>query len=197
MFSFLEKYKLLFKYQYAFRAGYSTALALMEMTDYLKKELNLGNYIATLFIDLKKAFDTVDHSILLYKMKHYGIRGHANSFFQSYLNNRKQFVHCNDVNSDTNEITCGVPQGSILGPTLFLLYVNDMFRCVDVDSLRLFADDTICMTPGKNLNQIMSKMKNNLTNLKIWFDSNKLTLNLTKTFYSIFHSKSKRLQSCE
>ena len=114
--------------QYAFREGFSTDLALLDFNDYVKKEIDKGNFILTLFIDLKKAFDTVDHLILLKKLEHYGIRGHSNLFFESYLSNRKQYVHCNDVDSSVMNILCGVPQGSVLGPTLFLMYVNDMIN---------------------------------------------------------------------
>ena len=126
----LKRFDLLYKYQYAFREGFSTELALFEFNDYVKKEIDIGNFILTLFIDLKKAFDTVDHLILLRKLEHYGIRGHCNSFFESYLSNRKQYVHCNNVESSVMDSVCGVPQGSVLGPTLFLIYVNDMINCM-------------------------------------------------------------------
>ena len=190
--TFIKRQGLLFKHQYAFREGYSTAMALIEMTDYIKREIDKGNYISTLFIDLKKAFDTVDHNILLHKLSHYGIRGHSNQFLQSYLDSRKQYVHCNNTSSETRGITCGVPQGSILGPTLFLIYVNDMFKCVN-DDLRLFADDTICMSAGNSIKCVFEKTRENISKLKKWFDANKLTLNLSKTCYSIFHSIAKNI----
>ena len=191
--TFIKKNEILYKYQYAFREGYSQALALLEMTDNIKKEIDLGKYVATLFIDLKKAFDTVNHTILLEKLHYYGFRGHCNDFIRSYLSNRKQFVHCNGTNSEIMNIDCGVPQGSVLGPTLFLLYVNDMYKCIEHEDLKLFADDTICSSSDKNLNNVFEKMRVNIGKMKQWFDANKLTLNLTKTSYSIFHSIAKTI----
>ena len=100
---------------------------------------------ADVFIDLKKAFDTVDHDILLKKLEHYGGRGLSRDWFQSYLKNRKQFVSISDSTSNTNEITTGVPQGSVLGPLLFLLYINDLQRSVKYSKTYHFADDTNIM----------------------------------------------------
>ena len=100
----------MYKYQYAFRSGYSTDMALIEMTDYIKMQIDSGNYAVALYIDLKKAFDTVNHDILLEKIKYYGIRGHGNKFFNSYLSSRKQYVHCNSCyDSEIMNISCGVP----------------------------------------------------------------------------------------
>ena len=186
---YLKRFDLLYEYQYAFREGFSTDLALMHFNDYVKKEIDFGNYVLTLFIDLKKAFDTVNHQILLRKMEHYGIRGHCNSFFASYLNDRKQYVHCNNVDSSILDMTCGVPQGSVLGPTLFLIYVNDMINCIKYSKLQLFADDTITSMSGKNLHVLFDLLKKELKLLMGWFRSNKLSLNFDKTSYSIFHSR--------
>ena len=107
--SFLEKYKIYVKYQFGFREGHSTILALTEITDNIKTLLDKGNFVTGLFVDLSKAFDTVDHEILLYKLNHYGIRGHANNFFRSYLSNRKQFTVINKKRSEILDIKCGVP----------------------------------------------------------------------------------------
>ena len=186
---YLKRYDLLYEYQYAFREGYSTDLALLEFNDYVKKEIEKGNFIFTLFIDLKKAFDTVNHLILLKKLEHYGIRGHCNDFFASYLRDRTQYVHCNNVNSSVLDMLCGVPQGSVLGPTLFLIYVNDMLNCIKFSKLQLFADDTITSLSGKNLHVLFDQMKEELKNMMLWFKANKLSLNFDKTFYSIFHSR--------
>lgn len=184
---FLNKHKVLYKYQYGFREQYSTILALTEIVDYIKDCLDNGDYTVGLFIDLKKAFDTVDHNILLEKLAHYGIRGHALNFFKSYLYNRKQFVHCNSVNSKTQSVSCGVPQGSVLGPILFLIYVNDMANCIKETNIRLFADDTAAFKSGKNLRNLMDETARNIDQLQNWFHANKLTLNLRKTCFSIFH----------
>ena len=186
---YLKRFDLLYEYQYAFREGFSTDLALLEFNDYVKKEIDMGNYVMTLFIDLKKAFDTVNHQILLKKMEHYGIRGLCNSFFASYLSDRKQYVHCNNVNSSILDMVCGVPQGSVLGPTLFLIYINDMINCIKYSKLQLFADDTITSLSGKNLHVLFDLLKQELKLMMKWFKSNKLSLNFDKTSYSIFHSK--------
>ena len=186
---YLKRFDLLYEYQYAFREGYSTDLALMFFNDYVKKEIDIGNFILTLFVDLKKAFDTVNHQILLQKLEHYGIRGHCNSFFESYLSDRKQYVHCNNVNSAVLDMVCGVPQGSVLGPTLFLIYVNDMINCIKYSKLQLFADDTITSLSGKNLHVLFDLLKKELRLMMKWFTANKLSLNFDKTFYSIFHSR--------
>ena len=186
---YLKRFDLLYEYQYAFREGYSTDLALLEFNDYVKMEIDKGNYVLTLFVDLKKAFDTVNHVILLKKLEHYGIRGHCNEFFASYLSNRTQYVHCNNVNSSVLDMTCGVPQGSVLGPTLFLMYVNDMINCIKYSKLQLFADDTITSLSGRNLHVLFNLLKQEIKNMMRWFMANKLSLNFDKTFYSIFHSK--------
>ena len=107
----------------------------------------------TIFIDLKKAFDTVDHNILLNKMDHYGIRNAANLWFKNYLNEREQFVDINGVHSDKKQITCGVPQGSVLGPLLFLIFINDLPNATNFLTL-LFADDTTFQISGVDIDQL-------------------------------------------
>ena len=121
---FLEINKILFKYQYGFRKLYSTTLALIEFTDKIIRYLDEGNYCISIFVDLTKAFDTVHHEILLQKLEHYGIRGHANDFFITYLTNRQQYMVINDAKSSLGKIECGVPQGSVLGPLFFTIYIS-------------------------------------------------------------------------
>ena len=149
--SFLEHNKILYCYQYGFRKAYSTVLALIEIKDYIKRLLDERNYVISIFIDFKKAFDTVDHEILLYKLECYGIRGLANDFFRSYLTNRRQYTVINGVNSELRTVSCGVPQGSVLGPLFFLLYINDLHRSIGDNSVRLYADDTAIITSNHNL----------------------------------------------
>ena len=146
-----------------------------------------------LFVDLSKAFDTVDHEILLYKLHHYGIRGHANTFFRSYLTGRKQFTIVNSEKSNTRSIDCGVPQGSVLGPILFLIYINDICNAVGDNISRLFADDTGLFTHDKNLDSLINVSKEKYKILFDWCLDNRLTINYSKTSFIIFRTRIKEL----
>ena len=119
---------------------YSTTLALIEFTDKIIQYLDEGNYCISIFIYL--AFDTVDHEILLQKLEHYGILGQANDFFRTYPTNRQQYMVINDAKSSLGKIECGVPQGSVVGPLFFTIYINDIQNAVGPENLRLFTDDT-------------------------------------------------------
>ena len=127
---FLKSSDILYKYQFGFRKQYSTNHALLSIIEKIRTSLDNKMYSCGIFIDLEKAFDTVNHQILLSKLDHYGIRGVANQWFSSYLSNRYQSVILNGEISARKPITCGVPQGSILGPLLFLIYINDMYLSV-------------------------------------------------------------------
>ena len=189
--SFLEHNKILYCYQYGFRKAYSTVLALIEITDYIKRLLDERNYVISIFIDFKKAFDTVDHEILLYKLECYGIRGLANDFFRSYLTNRRQYTVINGVNSELRTVSCGVPQGSVLGPLFFLLYINDLHRSIGDNSVRLYADDTAIITSNPNLESARYQAKELFTKLYHWCVANKLSINSEKTSFVLFHLKNK------
>ena len=128
------------------------------------------------FLDLKKAFDTVDHSILLNKLYLYGIRGNIHNWFKSYLTNRSQYVEYNNVKSKTEIITHGVPQGSILGPLLFIIYMNDFSRSSELLFSILFADDTSVFIEGTCLNDISEILNTELEKISIWLEANKLIL---------------------
>ena len=126
MYEFLELNKLIYNRQFGCRANHSTNHALLSMTESIKSFLDSGDFVAGIFIDLEKAFDTVNHLILCNKLNYYGFRGKINDLLKSFLTNRKQFVSVNGYDSSQLEIKCGVPQGSILCPLLFLVYINDL-----------------------------------------------------------------------
>ena len=184
--TFLEKYIILSENQYGFREKRSTALALMELVEDLTKSLDEKKHTIGVFIDLKKAFDTIDHKILLEKLYHYGLRGRSNDWIKSYLTSRKQYVKLEDCESDSLEVLCGVPQGSILGPKLFILYINDMANVSKILKFILFADDTNIFCSGNDAQQISKLVTKELSKLKDWFAVNKLSLNVNKTNYMLF-----------
>ena len=184
---FIEKNKILYRYQFGFRRRHSTTLALMDVVDNIRKNLNAGKKVAGVYIDFSKAFDCVNHNILLDKLEHYGIRGNMKQLIESYLTGRKQFTVANGVESETKEVKCGVPQGSVLGPLLFLLYTNDLQNCTD-EILKLFADDTNGFIYEDDYKALKSKINLLLTNLFKWSSANKLTINVSKTCYTIFHN---------
>ena len=169
--------------QYGFRSGYSTTDCLVDLLDEITKALDEEKYAVTIFLDLSKAFDTVNHSILLSKLDLYGIRGNENQWFRSYLSNRKQKVFVNGVESNFLLVNSGVPQGSILGPFLFLIYINDFEKATNYFSLRLFADDTSLTATGKDLDVLLQRINFELPTIHEWLCSNRLTLNLSKTKY--------------
>ena len=142
------------------------------------------------FIDLSKAFDTIDHTILLSKLNLYGVRGIAHKWFSDYLNNRKQYTSVKNCDSRLNNIQHGVPQGSILGPLLFLLYINDLHHCSSLLSFILFADDTTILFSHSDYSSLVNILNKELVEVYSWFKSNKLSLNSSKTNYIIFSKSS-------
>ena len=162
----------------------------MLLMEEITKSLENGKYVIGIFLDFSKAFDTVNHDILLRKLYHYGIRGNALRCFESYLKNRKQFVTYNGVSSDTKLITCGVPQGSILGPLLFLIYINDLSLVCDRLISILFADDTNMFMSSKDVHSLQTVINQELILVSKWLKVNKLSLNIKKTHFMIFSNKS-------
>ena len=162
------------------------------MVDQIYEAFEKNEYTLGVFIDLPKAFDTVDHSILLSKLELYGITDRNYAWIKSYLSNRLQYIQI-DENSRTEfcVVKCGVPQGSILGPLLFLLYVNDLKNASSVLDPIMFADDTNLFYTHSNIQKLFSTMNEELASINQWFTSNKLSLNAKKTKYSFFHKPSK------
>ena len=188
LFDYINDNQLLYKHQFGFQKGKSTAMALMLLIDKITESIEKGEIVLGVFLDFSKAFDTVDHSILIDKLKIYGIIGTNNEWFKNYLSNRKQYVTYNNYKSTTKTITCGVPQGSILGPLLFLLYINDLSTVSkDIFSI-LFADDSNLFVSDKDVNKLTLKMNNALKEVQEWLFCNKLSLNVLKTHYMIFTS---------
>jgi hypothetical protein len=187
---YLDVKGLIYDFQSGFRRSYSTDSALTYLTDTIRLNMDAGLYTGIVLIDLQKAFDTVDHHILLSKLKALGADRQAVSWFESYLAERQQFVNVNGTDSAHGEVTCGVPQGSILGPLLFTIYVNDMARAVHCDLL-LYADDSALVVSGKEPAQIEEQLSQNLESLNTWLEENKLSLHLGKTESVLFASKKK------
>ena len=188
---YINKSNILYKFQYGFRKNHSTEHALIELVDQIRLSMNNNQMTCGIFIDLSKAFDTVNHNILLQKLEHYGIRGTALNLFKSYLSNRKQYVQIDKCKSQTLPITCGVPQGSVLGPLFFILFINDLPNCCPEGKTRLFADDTTIFFHSNSIENIKSKSKMIMTQLTNWFKANKLTLNSEKSSFTIFKSSKK------
>ena len=151
---------------------------MIEISEQIKETIDNGKFGCGIFIDLKKAFDTVNHDILISKLEHYGIRGSLLKWFKSYLSNRTQYVFCNGVKSDIAHITCGVPQGSVLGPLLYLLYINDLPNISDKLQFFLFADDTNIYYESSDLLELEKTINHELKLLSLWLNLNRLTLNV-------------------
>ena len=186
LYNFLEIHKILYNLQFGFRASHSVDHALLSLTESIKNSLDNKKFGCRIFLDLQKVFDTVNHQILLDKLEHYGIRGTALTWFSSYLSNRSQYVSVNGCNSSHLNISCGVPQGSVLGPLLFLIYINDLPNSSSKLSFYLFADDTNIYFESDSLNHLQKVINKELRQVKKWLDSNKLALNVEKKLILLY-----------
>ena len=193
LYEFLEVNQCIYNLQFGFRQKHSTNHALLSMTQQIRDIMESGNIAIGVFVDFQKAFDTVNHNILIKKLNHYGIRGTANKWFESYLNKRKQCVSIAGQQSEYRYINHGVPQGSVLGPLLFLVYINDLHLSIRHSTVRHFADDTNLLyatdkSKPRNRN-IVRNLNKDLKSLNHWLLANKISLNSTKTELIFFRDK--------
>ena len=175
------------EHQYGFRKGHSTNHAVVTLVERVAKALDTGKIVVGVYLDIRKAFDAIYHPILLRKLHSLGIRGNLYTWIKSYLTNRSQFVMYNNSKSETKFITHGVPQGSILGPLFFIVFMNDFSRASNISFSILFADDTTVIIEGQNYNNLILTLNTELNKLDVWLQANKLTLNTDKTHYMVFH----------
>ena len=188
--SYLVENNIIYEYQSGFRSSFSTDTCLIHLLDHIKMENAKGLYTGMILLVLQKAFDTVDHKILCIKLKLMGTA--STKWFESYLSNRSQLVNVGKIKSDTANVTCGVPQRSILGPLLFLCYVNDMVTSIDPDcKLLLYADDSTILFSLTDPDQTAIKLGKVLESCSEWLIDNKLSLHLGKTEGILFGSKMK------
>jgi len=188
---FINKHNIIFDNQFGFRKGHNTNHALIALTELVRKSLDNNQFAAGIFIDFKKAFDTVDHKILLHKLNHYGIRGKAHKLLTSYLSNRS---HCTQINNTFSKFIRqdhGVPQGSVLGPLFFIIYINDLNKAVMSSSTIHFADDTSLICSEKSLKKLNKMVNRDLSLLVHWLRANKICLNTSKTEILLFKRKNK------
>lgn len=192
LYEYFDINKLFFSHQYGFRKLHSTELAALELSDLITNYLDKNETPFCIFLDYSKAFDTINHTILLDKLQYYGIQNLALNLLRNYLSNRKQYVQYKNTSSDLLPITTGVPQGSILGPLLFIIYINDFNLSTKSFHPIMYADDTTLLSTlskfesDKHLNSELNKILN-------WLKVNKLSLNKDKTKFMVFSTTSKNI----
>ena len=187
LYKHLSNSKILYPKQFGFQKSHSTDHALLQLVDQIYESFERNEYTIGVFIDLSKAFDTVDHNILLKKLEIYGISDTHLQWFRNYLSNRKQYIQFDGwQKTNYKTVKCGVPQGSILGPLLFLLYINDLQFASDLLDPIMFADDTNLFYSNKDINTAFLKVNDELQKINEWFISNKLSLNVKKKQILVF-----------
>ena len=190
---FLNKNKVLYTHQFGFQKNKSTSLAILDVCIKLVESIEKREFSCCIFLDFAKAFDTVNHNILINKLEHYGIRGIPLDWFRSYLNERSQRVFVGGELSVDRKIKHGVPQGSVLGPLLFLLYINDIPKASKMMNFYLFADDTSLFYSHKNINTLEEVVNVELGCIQDWLVANKLTLNTNKSNFMIIKPRQKKV----
>ena len=195
LYQYFDSNNLFYKSQYGFRKNHSTELAALELIDRIKCDLDKGNVPVAISLDLSKAFDSLDHLILLKKLSFYGIKNKALDLSRNYLNGRKQYVNVYNIHSRLQTIKTGVPQGSILGPLLFLIYINDISNASNFFDMIKYADDsTIYKSIEKsNLDTSLANINTELDKIADWLELNKLSLNVKKSKHILFHNRWKRV----
>jgi hypothetical protein len=183
---------LLYVHQYGFLPNRSTEHNLLQILNYISKALDDGNFCIGVFLDLRKAFDVCSHEILLKKLQKMGVRGVAHNWFKNYLAGRSQFVDINGTKSDPLSIDISVIQGSILGPILFLCYINDFYIATTLFSV-LFTNDTTSLGKGNNLRELTNYVNGELQKISNWFRANKMAVNTAKTKFIVFRTRGKRI----
>lgn len=189
IYPFLNDNSLLYKYQSGFRPNNSTLSALINITEDWLEAIDKGNYIGLVMIDLKKAFDTVNHDILIKKLRHFNVNNKCAKWFQSYLSGRSEITIVNGVKSNQENVACGIKQGSILGPLLFIMYINDLPLCINKMNTSMYADDTALYVKSSNIADLIDIVNVELVNLNDWLIRNKLSLNISKTEFMIIGSR--------
>ena len=187
LYKHLKENDTLYKKQFGFQQNHSAEHAILQLIDKVNNSFERNQFTLGIFIDLSKAFDTVDHKILISKLKNYGVRGNNLNWFESYFNNRKQFITYNNKYTSFETITCGIPQDSILGPLLFLIYVNDLNQASNILGPIIFADDANFFYSHHQIKILFETVNCELKTLSQWFRANKLFLNIKKTKYTLFH----------
>ena len=196
-YSFLQKYEILYKSQYGFRSSHSCENAITELVGHISKSKELNKYTVALFLDLSKAFDTLEHTVLLKKLEIYGIRGPLLDWYGSYLSNRKLMAKCNNTLSENYDIRYGTPQGSCLGPLLFIIFCNDLHLHLTFLSCIQFADDTTLYCSEKSLRLVECNFSHDLVTIYDWFCANKLTLNEKKSVCMVFSPNKAKAKTTE
>ena len=196
LYQYFQTNKLFHVSQYGFRQQHSTEFAALELADRVFTDLDNKNVSVAVFMDLSKAFDTLDHSVLLKKLKFYGIHDTELKWFSSYLSDRHQFVEIDGIKSGLNRLYTGVPQGSILGPLLFLIYMNDICNSTDKFEFILYADDTTLYISFTSQTNTTNLINTEIEKINKWLAINKLSLNIGKTKYMLFHAMNKDLTNC-